>query len=435
LNGLITDANVGKGLYLLGFELTKDPVLRGLVRQVVVDELEWDVAIVEELLRLVARWTDRQRIHGDLRRAIGRFLTPSPSEPAHTCLLSTVRFGNKPPTDIDSHRGQRIREVDKECKTSSCHSPRRAFIDRRHSRAAQCGVRSVFKILRYNSRAMISNSVKLYSTEDGVLIEDDGSLLMVGKVSWDSLITRDDLSSYLQEFARSISALPNKALADFHLNAPIGSQEVWAAGVTYFRSRNARMEESKSSGGGDFYDRVYNAARPEIFFKSTAHRVVGPGGKVAIRRDAKWSVPEPELAVLVSPNGKIVGYTIGNDMSSRDIEGENPLYLPQAKVYDRSCALGPGLLVTTKPLPSSTGICLEICRGGQQVFAGSTPLSSMKRDVATLVEYLYRYNSFPNGCFLLTGTGIVPPDSFTLLHGDEIRITIDPIGTLVNVVG
>jgi len=282
---------------------------------------------------------------------------------------------------------------------------------------------------------MISNSTKLYSTENGVLAEHGSSLLMVDHGSWDSLITRDDLSAYLSELFRSVRALPNKALADFRLNAPIGSQEVWAAGVTYFRSRNARMEESKSAGGGDFYDRVYNAERPEIFFKSTPHRVVGTGGKVAIRRDAKWSVPEPELAVMVSPNGKVIGYTIGNDMSSRDIEGENPLYLPQAKVYDRSCALGPGLLVATTPLPSSTEIRLVIGRDGQQVFAGSTPLSSMKRDVATLVEYLYRDNSFPNGCFLLTGTGIVPPDSFTLLHGDEIRITIDPIGTLVNVVG
>ncbi|HWC17743.1 MAG TPA: fumarylacetoacetate hydrolase family protein [Terriglobales bacterium] len=227
----------------------------------------------------------------------------------------------------------------------------------------------------------------------------------------------------------------NKSIADLHLAAPIGSQEVWAAGVTYFRSRNARMEESKSAGGGDFYDRVYNAQRPEIFFKSTPHRVVGPGGKVAIRSDAQWSVPEPELAVLVNPKGTIVGYTVGNDMSSRDIEGENPLYLPQAKVYDRSCALGPGILITSEPLPFSTQIRLEIHRNGQQAFSGSTPLSSMKRDVATLVEYLYRDNSFPNGCFLLTGTGIVPPDSFTLMCGDEIRITIDPIGTLVNFVG
>src|SRR5262249_43004735 len=157
------------------------------------------------------------------------------------------------------------------------------------------------------------------------------------------------------------------SIADFHLKPPIGSQEVWAAGVTYFRSRNARMEESKTAGGGNFYDRVYNAERPELFFKSTPHRVVGPGGEVAIRSDAKWSVPEPELAVLVSSTGKVLGFTIGNDMSSRDIEGENPLYLPQAKVYDRRCALGPGILVTSESLPSSSEIRLEIQRGGQQV--------------------------------------------------------------------
>jgi len=195
------------------------------------------------------------------------------------------------------------------------------------------------------------------------------------------------------------------------------------------------MEEAKSAGGGDFYDRVYNAERPELFFKATANRVVGHRGKVAIRGDAKWSVPEPELTLLISPSGKILGYTVGNDMSSRDIEGENPLYLPQAKVYNRSCALGPGILVTSQPLPASTEIKLEILRAGQSVFSGSTTLANLKRDPKTLVEYLYRDNVFPNGCFLLTGTGIVPPDSFTLQHADEIRITIDGIGTLINFVG
>jgi len=282
---------------------------------------------------------------------------------------------------------------------------------------------------------MTRDSLKLYLTEEGVLLERDNSLSMIEGSSSDSLLAPDNLSSYLSDMGRSARTLSNKSIADFHLKAPIGSQEVWAAGVTYYRSRSARMEESKNAGGGDFYDRVYNADRPELFFKSTPHRVVGSGGKIAIRTDAKWSVPEPELAVLVSPNGKVLGYTIGNDMSSRDIEGENPLYLPQAKVYDRSCSLGPCILVTPEPLPSSTEIRLEIHRGTQQVFAGVTQLSSMKRDIKTLVEYLYRDNSFPNGCFLLTGTGIVPPDSFTLAHGDEIRITIDLIGTLVNRVG
>src|SRR4051812_37038901 len=219
------------------------------------------------------------------------------------------------------------------------------------------------------------------------------------------------------------------------LQPPIESQEVWAAGVTYFRSRSARMDESKASGGGDFYDRVYSAERPELFFKASPNRVVGHLGKVAIRRDATWSVPEPELTLLVNPNGKIVGYTIGNDMSSRDIEGEILLSLPQAKVYSRSCALGPGILVTSKPLSATTRIQLEIIREGEMVFSGATDLSQLKRDPQTLVDYLYRDNEFPNGCFLLTGTGVVPPDSFTLKHADEIRITIDEIGSLINFVG
>lgn len=195
------------------------------------------------------------------------------------------------------------------------------------------------------------------------------------------------------------------------------------------------MEESESAGGGDFYDRVYSAERPELFFKATPHRVVGHNRKVAIRSDAKWSVPEPELALLVNSKGAIVAYTIGNDMSSRDIEGENPLYLPQAKVYDRSCALGPGVLVSPSPLPRSTQIRLEIHRNQTAAFTGATSLRELERDPQSLVDYLFRDNSFPRGCFLLTGTGVVPPDSFTLQDGDEIRISIDGIGTLINTVG
>jgi 2-dehydro-3-deoxy-D-arabinonate dehydratase len=171
-----------------------------------------------------------------------------------------------------------------------------------------------------------------------------------------------------------------------------------------------------------------------MFFKALGHRVVGPGGTVHVRRDSRWSIPEPEFTLLISPKLKIVGYTIGNDMSSRDIEGENPLYLPQAKVYDGSCALGPGILVTSSPLPQSTEILLEILRKDRIEFAGSVALSELKRDPRTLVEYLFRDNSFPNGCFLMTGTGIVPPSSFTLASGDKVRITIEPIGTLENTV-
>jgi 2-dehydro-3-deoxy-D-arabinonate dehydratase len=278
--------------------------------------------------------------------------------------------------------------------------------------------------------------MKLYRTDIGSFIEHDNAFYSAGDPSWDALITRDDLEDHLRKSITQLPVLDHDPLSDLQaIRAPIGSQEVWAAGVTYYRSRDARMEESKTGGGGDFYDRVYKAERPELFFKATANRVVGHHGKVAIRQDASWSVPEPELTLLVSPSGKILGYTIGNDMSSRDIEGENPLYLPQAKVYDRSCALGPGILVSSEPLASSTAIHLEIVRAGQAAFAGSTTLSGLKRDPAALVHYLYRDNVFPNGCFLLTGTGIVPPDSFTLNRGDEIRITIDGIGTLINSVG
>ena len=279
--------------------------------------------------------------------------------------------------------------------------------------------------------------MKLYRSGSGYIVEEQGRFYAGAGLSWDLLVTRDDLGAYLAD------ALPRLRTVDAHSFAgieplilpPIQSQEVWAAGVTYFRSRDARMEESKSAGGGDFYDRVYTAERPELFFKATSQRVVGHRGRVAIRKDSTWSVPEPELTLLITPTGKITGYTIGNDMSSRDIEGENPLYLPQAKVYDRSCALGPGILVESGPLPSSTEIRLEVFRGEQPAFSGTTRLAEMKRPLATLVEYLYRQNSFPHGCFLMTGTGVVPPDAFTLAHGDVVQITIEGIGTLINEVG
>jgi 2-dehydro-3-deoxy-D-arabinonate dehydratase len=213
--------------------------------------------------------------------------------------------------------------------------------------------------------------------------------------------------------------------------APIGNQEVWAAGVTYYRSRTARMEESKDAGGGSFYDRVYAAERPELFFKATGRRVVGPGHPVRIRSDAKWSVPEPELTLVINAAGQIIGCTIGNDMSSRDIEGENPLYLPQAKVYDGSCALGPCILLTSEP-SRDTAIRIEILRRGLPVFSGNTTLAELKREPKELASFLYRDNSFPHGAFLMTGTGIVPGDDFALQHGDVIRIAIDGIGVLEN---
>ncbi len=209
-------------------------------------------------------------------------------------------------------------------------------------------------------------------------------------------------------------------------------QEVWAAGVTYERSREARQEES--ADGGDVYARVYSAERPELFFKSSGWRVVGQGAHVGIRGDSSWNVPEPELTFVINPAMQVVGFTIGNDMSSRSIEGENPLYLPQAKVYTGSCALGPAIwLVPSEKIPQTT-IRLQIERGGAVVFDQSVHTSRIKRALRELTEYLGRANSFPYGAFLMTGTGIVPPPEFTLEAGDVVSITIEPIGTLRNTV-
>jgi 2-dehydro-3-deoxy-D-arabinonate dehydratase len=226
----------------------------------------------------------------------------------------------------------------------------------------------------------------------------------------------------------------SESLDNVSLLAPVCRQEVWAAGVTYKRSKIAREEESV--GAAQFYDKVYTADRPELFLKAPAWRVVGPAGTIRIRRDAKWNVPEPEFALVISPSTKIVGYTIGNDVSSRDIEGENPLYLPQAKVYDGSCAVGPVItLAGAMPTLGEVQIKLEIDRNGKRAFEGTTNLGQMARTPENLVEWLCREISFPDGAILLTGTGIVPPDAFTLSAGDEVRITIDGIGTLVNRVG
>ena len=274
--------------------------------------------------------------------------------------------------------------------------------------------------------------MKLYRTTHGALVEEDGRFYEISPLAsaeaWDNLICDIDLN------ARAAAAIKKNSVASLDpstILAPIGSQEVWAAGVTYFRSRKARMEESKGAGGGDFYDRVYTAERPELFFKAAGWRVVAPGSAVRIRSDSKWSVPEPELTLVISPAGKLVGYTIGNDMSSRDIEGENPLYLPQAKVYDGSCALGPCILLSSGPL-KKTVIRLEIMRQDKELFCGTTSLAELKRDPQQLIEFLFRDQSFPRGAFLMTGTGIVPPDEFTLQHGDSIRISINDIGVLEN---
>jgi len=271
--------------------------------------------------------------------------------------------------------------------------------------------------------------MKLFSTAEGLVIEHDQRLgLLPPAFTLDQLFAADAPAQLLRE--QLARARPVAQLG--RLLAPLRSQEVWAAGVTYYRSRTARMEESQAAGGGSFYDRVYAAERPELFFKATPHRMVAPGMEVRIRADSRWNVPEPELTLAISARGRIFGYTIGNDMSSRDIEGENPLYLPQAKVYDGSAALGPGLVVSAELPAASTGIAMEILRAGAVVFADRTTVGQIKRPLPSLAEWLFRENRFPCGCYLMTGTGIVPPDQFTLQRGDEIRITIDPVGTLMN---
>ena len=275
--------------------------------------------------------------------------------------------------------------------------------------------------------------MRVYKVKQGIVIEKDNALFLIENQNWDTFINDDNLFEKLEKLTKEVKPLsqPRNGVLQ-EIQAPIQSQEVWASGVTYLRSKVGRQEESKNAGGSDFYARVYEAERPELFFKATPSRVVPHGGKVRIRKDSTWDVPEPELTLLITSNGKIVGYTIGNDMSSRSIEGENPLYLPQAKTYDGCAALGPCIFVTQKPLSENTMIQLEIARGDKNVFEGNIAISQIKRKFTELVEFLYRETSFPNGSFLMTGTGIVPGNEFTLQQGDQISITIEPVGTLVN---
>lgn len=270
----------------------------------------------------------------------------------------------------------------------------------------------------------------LYRTTSGIFIQNGTSWHLVPETSWDDLFNRSGLAAHLAQIAASTPEVAAPA-ADSIL-APIGNQEVWAAGVTYFRSRTARMEESKDAGGGSFYDRVYAAERPEIFFKATPQRVANPGQAMHLRGDSKWMVPEPELTLAINSSGEIIGCTVGNDLSCRDIEGENPLYLPQAKCFKLCAALGPAVLIQSEPLSPTSRIHLQIDRAGVAAFEGETTLAQLKRTPAELAEFLFRDNTFPTGTFLMTGTGIVPGDEFTLKSGDVVKITIDGIGTLVN---
>lgn len=272
----------------------------------------------------------------------------------------------------------------------------------------------------------------IYRTASGLVASRNDQYCFFN-ADWDLLFKGDGLRDALaalsivdDEFART--AVENELLP------PIGNQEVWASGVTYYSSRLARMEESQSAGGADFYARVYNAARPELFFKSMAQRVRGHGQTVRIREDSAWDVPEPELTLAISDKGQIIGYTIGNDMSSRSIEGENPLYLPQAKSYEGATGVGPGLCILNTPISKETGIRLSITRSDSVVFKGQTSLNEMKRELEELAAYLYRELDFSNGCYLMTGTGIIPGTDFTLQSGDEITIEIDNLGSLFQIV-
>jgi 2-dehydro-3-deoxy-D-arabinonate dehydratase len=275
--------------------------------------------------------------------------------------------------------------------------------------------------------------MRIYNTRRGIVVQYQNEYFLSEQSNWDYFVNRSGLHQHVKSELEKMEPMPVLCdVVERELKIPIGMQEIWASGVTYQRSREARMEESKDAGGGDFYARVYEAERPELFFKSPAYRAVGSGEAVRIRKDSKWNVPEPELTLFICTSGTIEGYTIGNDMSSRDIEGENPLYLPQAKSYNGAAAIGPCLYVPEESIDPDTNIQIQITRDRKEVFAGKISINRMKRKHEELVEYLFRETTFANGAYLMTGTGIVPPDSFTLLPNDEVRISIDGIGTLVN---
>ena len=269
----------------------------------------------------------------------------------------------------------------------------------------------------------------LYRTPSGIRLAHEQALRDVS-LSIDEVFRSSDPLALLRQTWEKGEASDGESP---RLLAPVGSQEVWAAGVTYYRSRTARMEESEQAGGDRFYDLVYDADRPELFFKATARRIQDPGEPVGIRSDSTWDVPEPELTLAINSEGQVFGATVGNDMSSRSIEGENPLYLPQAKVYSGSASLGPCLLVGSLPGPEAE-ISLHISRNGDDAFHGTTTLSQLKRSYEELAGFLFQENDFPDGALLMTGTGIVPDHPFTLHSGDIIRISISGIGTLENTV-
>lgn len=276
----------------------------------------------------------------------------------------------------------------------------------------------------------------LYKTTKGNILKQETNFFLLND-DWDTLINQQDLYAHLLHISATAETIHEEYAGDLinnYLLPPIGSQEVWAAGVTYLRSRDARIEESEDTGAADCYQRVYEAERPELFFKSLPHRVAGHKEKVNIRKDSTWNVPEPELTLFINDRGAIQAYTIGNDMSSRSIEGENPLYLPQAKMYERSAALGPCLFVTDSPIALSTTIHMTIYRNGEKMFDDATTLAKMRRSLNELANWLYREMDFTNGCFLMTGTCVVPSNEFTLNENDVVNISIDGIGILTNII-
>lgn len=274
--------------------------------------------------------------------------------------------------------------------------------------------------------------MKLYTKDKTIWLEFNNKYFLV-EMDWDVLVNRIGLYNFLLELMPTlVEVSPIDLNSPF--NPPIGSQELWAAGVTYLRSKVAREKESETEGGASFYDKVYAADRPEIFFKGLAYRIAGHQDFVHIRKDSTWDVPEPELTLFISSEGTIEGYTIGNDMSSRSIEGQNPLYLAQAKVYDRSSSLGPCLSVMPSAISTDTCIKLSIYRNEVKIFEDITSVSQIKRTFDDLVKYLFLETTFEKGVMLMTGTGIIPSDDFTLQINDRIEISIDGIGTLINTV-
>ncbi len=279
--------------------------------------------------------------------------------------------------------------------------------------------------------------MKLFNTRSGTLLEHN-EVFFVMDETWDVLINSDNLEEHLLSKTKTATQIGRDEQAqwlnDNSILPPIGQQEVWAAGVTYLKSRDARMEESQSSGAASLYDKVYDAERPELFFKAIASRVSGHKQQVYIRKDSEWNVPEPELTLFINAKGTIQGYTIGNDMSSRSIEGENALYLPQAKIYQKSAALGPCLYISSSPIGGETAIKMIIKRDNIKVYEDSTTVSRIKRSFNELTTYLFSECDFPDGCFLMTGTCLVPSADFTLQEADIVEISIDNVGTLINTI-